>query len=73
MGKVVDQTVSGSADEGEVGLRYKALAQLINDDPELHKLYVGIWHLIEPASALQEPHIQGRIDKVARELATKRH
>ena len=73
LGKVVDQTVSGSADGNEAGLRFEALAQLINDDPELHKLYVSIWHLIEPASALEEPHIQDRIDEVAKVLATERH
>ncbi|HET9174195.1 MAG TPA: hypothetical protein VFN56_02840 [Candidatus Saccharimonadales bacterium] len=71
LGEVVDQTVSGSADTESVGLRYKALAELIKEDPKLHRLYVGIWHLIEPASALQEPSIQERLDSVAAKLATK--
>lgn len=70
LGKIVDQTISGSADAG--GLRFEALAKLIQEDPELHKLYVGIWHLIEPTSALQAPDIQDRLDATAKELATTR-
>lgn len=68
LGKIVDQTISGPVEAG--GHRFEALAQLIQDDPELHKLYVGIWHLIEPASALQAPDIQDRLDAKAEELAS---
>lgn len=70
LGKIVDQTISGSSEAG--GLRFEALAKLIQDDPELHRLYVGIWHLIEPASALQAPDIQDRLDTTTEALASSR-
>ncbi len=70
LGKIIDQTISGSMEVG--GLRFEALAKLIQDDPELHRLYVGIWHLIEPASALQTADIQDRLDATTEALASTR-
>ena len=56
LGEVVDNTISGSSEDMQaITRRQKALGQLISDNPELHKKYVGIWHLIEPAAILQSP------------------
>ncbi len=70
LGQVVDQTIAGSSDAEleEVKIRYKALSKLIEEDPDLHRLYVSIWHLIEPASALQAPNITDRLNIRADEI-----
>lgn len=48
--------------EGGPGQDYtRALARLLDDDAELHRLYVSVWHLLEPASALEAPHIASRV------------
>jgi 2-polyprenyl-6-methoxyphenol hydroxylase-like FAD-dependent oxidoreductase len=68
LGEIVDQTISGT-DDTDIEcrrLRQNALAKLIKEDPELHRLYVGIWHLIEPATALQESELLNRIDEMAK-------
>lgn len=68
LGEVVDQTITGAtaAELEYIKGRYAALANLIEEDPELHKLYVSIWHLVEPASALQSPEIQSRLDETTK-------
>lgn len=39
----------------------KALAQLLFEDESLHRTYVGIWHLVEPARSLDSPSIVSRV------------
>lgn len=70
LGEVVDQTISGSPDIEleQVRLRYRALGQLVEADPALHRLYVSIWHLIEPAKALQDPEILSRLEENVHKL-----
>lgn len=33
------------------------LGRLLADDPDLHRTYVAIWHLLEPATALESPTV----------------
>lgn len=37
------------------GRFWDSLAEAIKHDPELHRQYVGVWHLIEPVSTLYSP------------------
>jgi hypothetical protein len=34
---------------------YRAIGTLLENDRAFHRLYVGVWHLIEPAAALDAP------------------
>lgn len=38
-----------------------ALASLLAEDPDLHRSYVGIWHLITPAAVLDSDDVVARI------------
>ncbi len=65
LGMIVDQKVLGPGSDdnpAEVALRYGALARLIEQDPDLHRRYVGIWHLLESPDILQEPELLARLD-----------
>ncbi len=54
----VDRAVRGSNGDDR---RRRALTELIRNDPELQRRYVGIWHLLEPAEILEEPSIASRL------------
>jgi 2-polyprenyl-6-methoxyphenol hydroxylase-like FAD-dependent oxidoreductase len=41
---------------------FDAFGRLLEADAELHRRYVGVWHLVEPASMLASPEITSRID-----------
>lgn len=43
------------------GRYWDSLAEAIKDDPELHRKYVGVWHLIEPMSTLYSPDFLQRL------------
>jgi 2-polyprenyl-6-methoxyphenol hydroxylase-like FAD-dependent oxidoreductase len=36
------------------------LARAVRDDPELHRVYVGVWHLVEPAAKLERLRVASR-------------
>jgi 2-polyprenyl-6-methoxyphenol hydroxylase-like FAD-dependent oxidoreductase len=59
LGDVVDGSVAAT------GLRRQAVARLVHEDPAFHALYVRIWHLLEPATALDQPDVRARIDRAA--------
>jgi 2-polyprenyl-6-methoxyphenol hydroxylase-like FAD-dependent oxidoreductase len=40
-------------DPDSVNINWRDIAALIPDDPELHRKYVAVWHLIEPVSVLR--------------------
>lgn len=69
LGELVDRAVtSPSPAMPHDDARYRALAHLIKGDTALHRLYVGVWHLIEPASALTQPLFASRLDEAATSL-----
>lgn len=51
LGKFMERLVRGPNGDAD---RSHALVQLIRDDPELHRHYVRIWHLLEPPETLDE-------------------
>jgi len=49
-----------------------ALNRLLRDDPDVHRRYVSIWHLLEPAAALDSTDVMEKIRHGAAALAAGR-
>jgi 2-polyprenyl-6-methoxyphenol hydroxylase-like FAD-dependent oxidoreductase len=58
LGEHIDRAVLGSRADVD---RRRAFSELIQNDSRLHTLYVRIWHLLEPAEALEDPSIAERL------------
>jgi len=70
LGELVSTALTTELDGVRVDLT-PALATLVAEDPDVHRRYVSIWHLLEPASTLQSPDIAGRlVDLASKEAPT---
>lgn len=67
LGSVVDKFLTGGevAEFAHGDLR-RALARVVRDDPEIHRRYVAMWHLIEPASEFANGALTARLTDAAR-------
>lgn len=67
LGSVVDKFLTGGeAAEFAHGDLRRALARVVRDDPEIHRRYVGMWHLIEPAANFANGALSARLIEAAR-------
>lgn len=63
LGDAIDGAVCQDDEGGIDSRRTRAFASLLEEDPELQRRYVSIWHLLEPASYLYEPALRTRLEE----------